>query len=204
MRIGIDFDNTIASYDKVFSEVAVEWGLLRKGVACTKQAVCRAIRQSPDGDVKWQRLQGRVYGKYMSRAEVMDGVLDFLKCCRAAKLEVVVVSHKTMYGHFDPDRIDLRDAAYRWLQDNGFFNEHCMGLDRDRVFFESTRVDKLRRIAALECGLFVDDLLEVLEDPSFPSGIRRCLFAPGGVGGEVRGIDVFRDWREITGAIFGG
>src|SRR4051812_3212094 len=106
LRIGIDFDNTIAGYDSVFSDAARDLGLLPAGCAATKAAVRDTLQARPDGEREWMRLQGRVYGKLMSRAQLIDGVADFLTRCRAH--EVAIISHKTQHGHFDPERIDLR------------------------------------------------------------------------------------------------
>ena len=63
MRIGIDFDNTIITYDEVFRAAARAQGLIEPGFDGSKQAVRDAIRLLPDGELTWQKLQGQVYGK---------------------------------------------------------------------------------------------------------------------------------------------
>ena len=45
MRIGIDFDNTIVSYDALFHKVAREAGLVPESVAATKVAVRDYLRE---------------------------------------------------------------------------------------------------------------------------------------------------------------
>src|SRR5262245_8145684 len=111
--IGVDFDNTIVTYDRVFYDVALERGLIDAGVEQTKLAVRDAIRRSA-GDEAWQRLQGLVYGPLMRRAQVMPGLEGFLTQTRRAGHRVVVISHKTELGHFDETRTNLRTAAREW------------------------------------------------------------------------------------------
>ena len=115
LRIGIDFDNTIITYDDVFRAAAEAGGLIAPGFFGSKQAVRDAIRLLPDGELAWQRLQGQVYGKGIGGAAMVAGVTTFLRRCRAEDCAVVVVSHKTEYGHFDPDRVNLRKAALNWM-----------------------------------------------------------------------------------------
>src|SRR5437016_13992812 len=93
--IGIDFDNTIVTYDRVFYETALERGLVGADVEPTKLAVRERLRQGADGDAAWQRMQGLVYGPLMLRAEMMPGLPEFLANSRRAGHRIVVVSHKT-------------------------------------------------------------------------------------------------------------
>jgi hypothetical protein len=176
LRIGIDFDNTIITYDDVFCAVAKQSGLIAPDFSGGKQAVRDAIRLLPDGELSWQRLQGQVYGKGIGGAKPVAGVEAFLRRCRDEGCTVVVVSHKTEYGHFDPDRVNLRTAAVDWMARQGLFDAD-RGLARANVYFESTRAAKLQRIAALALTHFIDDLEEVLTDPEFPPDVARILFA---------------------------
>ena len=198
LRIGIDFDNTIAGYDAVFAEAACDLGLLERGVATSKAAVRAALLRQPDGEQKWMRLQGRVYGKLMGHASLIEGVAAFLERCRDH--EVAIVSHKTQHGHFDPDRIDLREAARQWLTDQGFFARDGFGLSAGNVYFEPTREAKIARIKALGCTHFIDDLQEVLADPAFPVGVVKLLLSPDG---PAEGPFIAcRSWREVSHAVF--
>ena len=178
MRIGIDFDNTIITYDDVFRVVARRRGLIGDGFGGRgKQAIRDHIRLLPEGEIRWQQLQGQVYGKGIAEAAMFPGVAGFLRRCRAQGLPIAIVSHKTEYGHYDPERVNLRRAALDWMTAQGLFRE--LGLSAENVFFESTRAEKLRRIAALSCTHFIDDLEEVLDDPAFPPGVTRILFSTG-------------------------
>jgi hypothetical protein len=202
MRIGIDFDNTIVGYDRVFLDTAVREGLLGRDFAGDKQAIRDAIRLLPDGELAWQRLQGIVYGRGIVEAAMFEGVDRFLRRCRDEGHVVFVVSHKTEYGHFDRERTNLRAAAIDWMQRHGFFVADGYGLSADNVFFEASRTDKLDRIARIGCTHFIDDLEEVLSDPGFPP-INRILFSIHGGAGAGSLFPTCATWSQIEAEIFG-
>jgi len=201
MLIGIDFDNTIVSYDELFYRQALEAGLIDAELSRTKSAV-RAQVQSRHGDLAWQRLQGQVYGPRMLDARMIEGSREFVQRCFRRGIPVRIVSHKTEYGHFDQTRTKLREVALQWLDQNGFFCPETTGLTREMVFFEATREGKLARIAELGCSHFIDDLPEVLLAEDFAAGIRRLLLAPDGENHPQ--LTCCRSWREIDRALFAG
>jgi hypothetical protein len=202
LRIGIDFDNTIITYDDVFRSAAKQGGLVNQDFSGSKQAVRNAIRLLPDGELAWQRLQGQIYGKGIVGAKLVEGVVSFLRRCRAEGCMVAVVSHKTEFGHFDPDRVNLRAAALDWMAAQGLLDGE-RGIARADVYFEGTRAEKLKRIAALSLTHFIDDLEEVLTDPDFPPQVERILFA-----GEARPVEASyiccSNWGDIERQVFGG
>jgi hypothetical protein len=195
MRVGIDLDNTIVSYDELFADLAVEQGLLPTRAAGGKRAVRDALRARPGGEAAWQRLQAAAYGRQMARAAMFEGVAGFLGRCRRSGIEVHIISHKTRRAAADPEGADLHRAALAWLRARGFFDDDGFGLAPSAVHFEATRDAKLRRIAATGCSHFIDDLAEVLADPAFPQDVARYLFAPDGA---AQGPYVTcRNWREL-------
>ena len=111
VRIGIDFDNTIICYDKVFAAVARQRGLVPEGWEGLKTDVRDHLRSRAGGEFAWQGLQGFVYGKGIGGAEIYPGVREFLTACRQAGSKVYIVSHKTRFGHQDPDHTDLDRVA---------------------------------------------------------------------------------------------
>jgi hypothetical protein len=201
LRIGIDFDNTVIAYDQVFSAAAKRAGLIGADFVGGKQAVRDSIRLLPDGELTWQRLQGQVYGKGISGAALIPGVDVFLRRCRAEGCSVSIVSHKTEYGHYDSERVNLRDVARGWIAANGLM-EGEFGIPSSNVFFEGTRSEKLARIAALSCTHFIDDLEEVLLDPAFPTGVERILFAEHDAPKSAAPYAVCASWREIEDRVF--
>lgn len=203
MRIGIDFDNTIAGYDEVFAQVARAENLIDPSLSgLTKRKVRDLVRIRDDGENDWIRLQSLVYGRHMHAASLLQGFESFIHRCRRCEAEVYVVSHKTEFGRLDPERVNLRQAAMRWMHAKGFFSGEGLGLAPHHVYFEETRIRKIERIAALECTHFIDDLEEVLSEPSFPAFTRRILLADHTTEPSGGPFEAFRTWHEIEKAIF--
>lgn len=195
MRLGVDFDNTLVCYDRVFFTTACEQTLIPPHTPPSKEAV-RDYLRSQRQEEEWTRLQGYVYGARMAEAKAFPGAAEFLRECHALAIPVFVVSHKTRYACAGP-RYDLHQAAYDWLRLTHFLDERHTGLSESRVFFELSREAKLERIARLGCTHFIDDLPECLLDPAFPPGVERILFAPhGGEAAAAGGLKVVRDWDE--------
>lgn len=198
MIVGLDFDNTLASYDELLHREARAAGLIPSSVPKNKKEIRDAIRRGPGGDLAWQKLQARVYGPLMGGATLIDGVAEFLAACRAARVPVRIVSHKARHYRHDETGTDFRAAALRWMERQGFFSR--LGLSRGDVHFENTRAAKVARIKALGCTRFVDDLEETFAEPGFPAGVERLLFAPRGAE-PADGIKVFRSWSKLRAHI---
>ena len=151
MRIGIDFDNTIASYDTLFHEVALRENFIsRRWSGCGKTELRNYLRTQPDGEKTWMKLQGLVYGKYIHGAELLSGFANFILSCKARNYKVFIVSHKTEYGHYDAEKISLRKEALKWMNSNRFFDPEYFGIDEKNVFFADTREEKVEKIAHLK------------------------------------------------------
>ncbi|MBT3333427.1 MAG: hypothetical protein HOK21_05225 [Rhodospirillaceae bacterium] len=218
MRIGIDFDNTIAGYDALFAALAEERGLFQNarhsaphgvllGAPVGKKDLRDALRQRPEGELTWRRLQAEAYGGRMSDAELLDGVDRFVKACRQAGISLSIVSHKTQHANFASDGTDLRKAAIRWMEEHGFFDPAGLKFRPDDVFFADTRAAKVAKISDLNCNWFIDDLEEVFAEPGFPASARAVLYDPhGDVEAGSSGATDFlrcRHWDEIGGHVFG-
>lgn len=201
MRVGIDFDNTLVCYDDVFLNAALENKLLPDDFSGSKQQVRDTIRRA-SGDWAWTELQAQVYGRRMAEARMIEGAAEFIAACRDNGVPVNIVSHKTQFAAADPGGADLRVVALDWMETNGFFRRDGLGLSRSDVFFESTREDKCRRIAALECTDFIDDLEEVFNEPAFPAGVRSFLLHRGDSPMPRGPFTALADWNAITEAIF--
>ena len=174
--LGIDFDNTLVTYDALIHKTALERGLITAATDVSKRTVRDQIRSGPGGDVAWQKLQGLVYGPLMPRAALMPGAAEFIRAGRARNWPMYIVSHKTEFAGYDDTRTNLRDAAAAWMTSQGFFGPDGLGFSRDQVFFEGTRDAKLERIRSLGCTHFIDDLEEVFLEPLFPPGVEKFLF----------------------------
>lgn len=204
-RIGLDCDNTLIDYDRLFFRLAVEQGLVISPVPLTKTAVRDAVRRLPDGELAWRRLQAEAYGRRIGEATLFPGVEAFLALARTRGATVYVVSHKTRFA--TAGSVDLQAAALGFLEQRGLLDASpgaAAGLAPERVYFEETRQAKLARIAALGLHVFVDDLPEVLDDPDFPAGPTRMLFAPTGRAGTTGpGPLPVESYAQLTRLLFG-
>jgi hypothetical protein len=202
LKIGIDFDNTIVGYDEVMYRLARERGLIGSNGERTKRAVRDRIRQLPDGEIEWQKLQALAYGPLMGEARLLDGADEFIRRCRRAGIVVIIVSHKTAFANYDETRTDLRSAAMAWMAAHRFFERDGLGLPRDAVYFESTRAGKIARIAGIGCSHFIDDLEEVFLEPSFPGTVAKILYAPEGAAAAASGAMVVSSWQALCDHFF--
>lgn len=202
LRIGLDFDNTIACYDHVFTHVANELGLIPDSLVLSKSEVKRIIHLHPGGDHNWQKLQGQIYGKYMHLASAFPGLHEFLRLAKLNGHEVFIVSHKSPFGHFDENRVPLRDEAMKWLVANKFVGTDSSMIPSQNVFFETTRREKIDKIKVIQCTHFVDDLQEVFDEKSFPPVISKYLFDPAGQGNFQNG-QFEGSWRSISKELLG-
>ena len=201
--IGIDFDNTLVSYDELMYRLAMEGCLIGSGVERSKRAVREAIRQSPAGDDAWQRVQAIAYGERMEEARLNDGVRSFFEQCRRHGDTVYIVSHKTAFASVDDARTNLREAALAWMAARGFFSTEGLGLSRETVWFEATRQEKVNRINRLRCTHFIDDLEETFLEPSFPAAVEKILYVPQIPRPSLDGVRIVASWKELTDYLFG-
>jgi len=199
LRIGVDFDNTLVSYDRAFATVGRDAGLLPADFTGGKDAAKRRLmRERPDGYL-WEKLQGLVYGRRIDEAELYDGAAEFFRRCRERNgCRVYIISHKTILAHHDPLQTDLRASALGWMRRQGFFEKSGFGFDAGQVFFEDTRDAKVRRIGELDCQIFIDDLPEVLGHADMPAACRKILFSTEDSGPFERAAN----WTEVCAAVF--
>ena len=190
MRIGIDFDNTIVRYDRLFHRVALDAELISAEVPVGKVPVRDHLRAAGK-ERSWIELQGLVYGARMGEAEAWPGVLDFMRWAGGEGHTLFIISHRTLHPALGPP-YDLHRAARDWA-------ERTLGslIPAERIFFETTKAAKLARIRACACDIFIDDLPEILLASEFPDDTLRVLFDPDGHHGAVAGLNSPGDWSTI-------
>lgn len=197
MRVGLDFDNTIVSYDSLFHKLAREGGWIPEDLPCSKLLVRDHLRQIGNEDV-WTEMQGLVYGARMAEAECFPGVAQFMRWAQGEGLEIFIVSHKTRYPFLGP-QYDLHAAARGWIE-NSLRDERGALIEAANTFFELTREEKCARLEALDCSCFVDDLPELLTSPDFPRHIEPILFDPDGHHAAT-GLQRVKSWAELQGLV---
>jgi hypothetical protein len=193
VRIGIDFDNTIVSYDALFHKVAVEQGLVSPAIPVNKVLVRDHLREIGQED-RWTEMQGYVYGARMGEAISYPGALEFFQRAVNAGHDLAIVSHKTRHPYMGP-KYDLHAAAREWVGNHLVINGVPI-LPPQKVFFELTKEEKLARVASLRCDVFIDDLPEILSAPSFPKFVRPILFDPER--NHQESIPSFSSWSAIA------
>lgn len=189
LRLGVDLDNTLVRYDGLFARLARTRGLVPEEAA-SKLQVRDHLRRTGREDA-WTELQGYVYGPGMADAEAFAGAAELLGQARRRGHEVFVVSHRTRRPALGPE-YDLHAAARAWIADR------LPVVEASHVYLETTREEKIERIRTLACGMFVDDLPEVLLAESFPPSTRRVLFDPDGNHGTGRGVERVHAWSELA------
>jgi len=202
--IGVDFDNTIVDYNDLICRVAYERGFAKESISGSKKAVRDSIRNLPEGETEWRKLQAIVYGPRIGEAKLMKGVQEFFKQCNTRGIKIYVISHKTEFASSDTLGINLRKAALAWMQKNNFFHNRAFGLAEKDVYFESTREEKINRIKELDCTHFVDDLEETFFEKSFPVNVEKILFAPEKSNCIRNDARMFADWDHIRDYFFNG
>src|SRR5882757_3739935 len=154
MRIGIDFDNTIACYDGVFHAAALERGLIPSELG-------RDHLNDAGRNDDFTELQGYIYGARMDLVAPYPGVAGFVASACKTGHELFVVSHKTRHPLLGP-KYDMHAAARGFLSTHGLMGEGALQIDPSRVFFELTKEEKIARAAVIRCEIFIDDLPEIL------------------------------------------
>jgi hypothetical protein len=204
MIVGIDFDNTIAFYDKLFHEFALLEELIDENWKGNSKVELRDyLFSNPNGKINWMKIQGLVYGKYMNQAELMPGVAYFIYSSIIRNHTVYIVSHKTKYGHYDDERYLLRDEAIKWMESKQFFNPKYFGLKKENIFFASTRYQKNEIIKNLNCDYFIDDLIEVFMEDNFPKNTRKILFSKATNRTYNNDIIQIDNWNSIKDKLYG-
>lgn len=199
---GIDFDNTLVTYDEVLAKIAHEKGLVDFQLGESKRKIRDRIRRLPNGEIEWQRCQALLYGPRISEAKLIEGVPHFFELCRQHSVKVYVVSHKTEFSRFDNTGTNLRTAALAWMASNAFFEPDGLGLTEGSIFFADSRQEKINRISALQCTDFVDDLEETFLEVTFPRSTGRILYEPGRETAAPAGVLLMKTWQEISDYFF--
>ena len=192
--LGLDFDNTLVSYDKLFHQLALEKGLIDLTVPASKASIRDHLR-SRNLDNEFTLLQGEVYGLRILEAEPAEGVLASLREMSDRGIQMAIISHKTVTPYAGP-KYALRDAATSWLTKHKFFEKGGPNMNSKNVFFEETKQGKIDRIKALNCTHYVDDLEEIVKMiEHFTTAI---LYQPSPQINTSKRYNVMRHWKELS------
>ena len=199
-KIGIDLDNTIISYDDVFQLAANKFELLDNNNCLSKESLRNQIRNQKNGEKKWQKLQGYVYGEGINEAVLFPGVYRFLWRCKERKIDVEIVSHKTEFGHFDSKKISLRDSATNFLINHGLLDNKNPLIKK--VTYKNNKKEKIDYIKQNNYECFIDDLEEIIfsEELEDQKGI---LFSRDNLSVKNSNNVIAQSWEEISQSVLG-
>lgn len=198
MRIGLDFDNTIVSYDSLFHKVASEQNLIPIETPVNKLAVRDHLRKIGQEN-RWTEMQGYVYGARMDEAAAYTGLIEFIYQASSAGHTLSIMSHKTLHPFLGP-QYDLHASARGWIERHLLWQDQPL-IPAAQIYFELTKTEKIARIAAENCDVFIDDLPEILLADGFPAHTERLLFDPERhhTQSEIAGLKCFDSWAGIAG-----
>jgi hypothetical protein len=175
MIIGLDFDNTIVSYDALVHQVALEKGFITEEVPRNKVAVRNHLRKNGQ-EQEWIEMQGQIYGPRMKDAVVFEGFYDFALEAQRRQHTIYIISHKTKFPFSGPE-YDLHSYATSWIDKKLTFNSMPL-IPKKHIFFEVTKSEKIERLKNLGCEFFIDDLPEILKELHDSPMISKILFDP--------------------------
>jgi len=193
LLLGLDFDNTLISYDQLFYRVALDKALIPEETLQQKNAVRDYLRQQ-DQEEDWTRLQGEVYGSRILEAIPYQGMLDVINSFSSKQIPMRIVSHKTRTPYLG-EPWDLHAAARSWLAQQKIHGSNEMALSAGQVFFELTKEAKVERILELGCTHYVDDLPEILQ--MIPDHVEKILFSPDAKSDKYPDWNLMRSWQEL-------
>ena len=168
--LGLDLDNTVIDYGPAYPIVARHLGI---DSGLMDRASIRKALLTDSGDEEWQRFQSCLYTWGLKSARPAEGLDKLLDFCQSNQVPVSIISHKTART---PERFgahDLRFPALEWLGSWGLTPGR---VPPENVHFCPTRELKVQTVRALQCHVFVDDLAEVVDEPTMPRATTRLHF----------------------------
>lgn len=195
MIIGIDFDNTIANYTGVFYQVGVRLGWLPKHIGQSKSEVKQYFIDNKN-EPKWTELQGIVYGKEVHQAQPYVNCVQMINNLVDKGHELHIISHKTKYPIIG-DKVNFHHAALGWLYSHNIISENGP-ISPIYVHFNQTQQEKVNKIAALNCDVFIDDLIEIFSITNFPAHCRPIWFTEQK---ETTTFQKMNNWQQLHGLL---
>ena len=119
IKLGIDFDNTLITYDAIFKKAALEKELIPINFPESKNLI-RNYLIDRNQEKLFTMLQGEVYGSRIFEASQSEGMYESLRKAKNHGIELFIISHKTKTPYQGP-KYNLHNAASNWLEKNLFF-----------------------------------------------------------------------------------
>ena len=174
-RIGVDLDNTIACYERVFEPIAQQMGLISERAEGWTKLQIRETLQKKRKERSLDAVAGR--GLWPRDATGLPPLSEFESIFskqRRRGHEIWIVSHRSRRPAVGAPH-DLWLSAFQWLNTAGLLRPEGK-VSRNRLLLAPTREAKVREIIRIGCTDFIDDLPEVFSHPLFPGKYSRPSF----------------------------
>lgn len=191
-RIGFDFDNTIASYEKAIRQLSKTYFGIHDD-SLTKVSL-KNLLLSKDREKDWTLFQGQLYGPGMKFASPTYGFKQVAYELKMSGHDLFIVSHRTKMPYLG-EKHDLHKHAKDWINVNLTYNELPL-FEASNIFFCETKEEKIRRIEKLCCSIFIDDLEDILLHKLFPKNTKKILFSPSPK--KPSGLPTIKEWKNLT------
>ena len=190
IKLGIDLDNTIISYDDLIHNLAKKKFpkiRLSKNIRL-KKIIKNKIIKFYNND-QWTKLQGIIYGEKILEAKLFNNFKEGIQKLKD-EFEIFIISHKTNKAAIGKN-INLRSAAKKFLKKNDI--SFCKNelINRNKILFASTQKEKIKLIKNNGIDIFIDDLDIVLQ--ALPNQIKKIHFSK-----KKYKFENFYDWKKIT------
>lgn len=198
MRIGFDLDNTIICYDQAIKRLAEETLSIPDTLVRTKASL-RDYLRAQDREDEWTEFQGRLYGPGMDYAEPFPSAIETINAIQQAGHTTFIISHRTRRPYLGP-QYDLHESAKAWIGSNLTLDGEAL-INSSHIYLNETRDEKIGLVDSLGCDVFIDDLIEVLNDAAFPPKAQKLLFKPQATSDDSKIADdltIVSNWTELA------
>jgi len=192
-KIGLDLDNTIIDYDKIFYKEALRRKLIPKTIDKNRIKIREYIKKK--SLIEWQKLQSNIYSINLHNAVVRNGFISFINNLGNNGYNFCVISHKTKYP-YKGKKINLHNLSKNWIDANINKKLNKSGVKIKKIFFETTEKKKIKKIVSEKCDYFIDDLPSVLN--LLPKNIKKILIDPKKNYNNKTDLLILRGWKSIS------
>ena len=192
-RFGFDLDNTLIDYSDAVQEYCSNKGL---NECKTLDGLRSLLRGSDKSGRLWQLAQAWLYTDGLSYARPGQGAVELCEFLKNSNIELMIVSHKTSHTPDFCGQKPLREIATKWISGGDLANYF---LGNEKIHYEATRALKVERIRKLNFNYFVDDLVEVFQEPGYPKDVSSFLLSR--TGSELTWVQNVTSLKAIQGII---
>lgn len=169
IKFGFDLDNTVINYDK-----AIEKWCSKNKIYIFKNVIELKLYISKLGNYqnRWLDIQEWLYTEGLAYATLQTGVKTIFDYLLLKNSHLYVISHKSSISA--KKKLDLINPVWVWL--NKELNQYFEN-SKIEIYFEETREKKINRITNLGITHFLDDLVEIFQNPNFPRQTKAFWFS---------------------------